>query len=431
MPAQDRCYVGIDLGTSGCRGISIDPQGKVLASAACPLPASHSPQPGWAEQDPEAWWQATTRVIRRLLEHTPEHEAASIAIDGTSATLLLVDDSGKPLTPGIMYNDQRASSECRRLSTIASPDSAVHSPSSSLSKLLWLIGHHPAPHALAQHQSEWISARLCERFGLGDENNCLKLGYDPVDQCWPDWMEQPNLPPDVLPEVVPPGTIMGAISPTRSAETGLPQSCKVAAGTTDSTAAALAAGLSLPGDALTSLGSTLVCKLLAERPLFSHEYGIYSHRIFGKWLVGGASNVGGNVLRQFFTDRELETLSRRIDPHRSLCLEYYPLTEKGERFPYNDPEMQPRLTPIPKDRQRFLQALLESIAKVEKTAYSRLQELGAAYPSRLFTSGGGAQNTTWMKMRQRILGIPVSPAVHTQAAYGAAMIALKGGSGNS
>ncbi|WP_456378418.1 FGGY-family carbohydrate kinase [Thiolapillus sp.] len=80
---------------------------------------------------------------------------------------------------------------------------------------------------------------------------------------------------------------------------------------------------------------------------------------------------------------------------------------------------------MPKSRLRFLQGLLEGIARVEKTAYARLQELGAPAPRRVFTSGGGAQNQVWMAMRQRFLGTPVLPANHSQAACGAARIALK------
>ncbi len=379
------------------------------------------------EQRPEDWWQATVNVIRALLKATPEHETLSVAVDGTSSTLLLADDKGRAMTPGLMYNDRRTTQERRSLRTLASPDSVVHSPSSSLSKLLWLI-RHCAPvdtglHAL--HQSEWISGRLCAHYDLGDENNCLKLGYDPINQRWPGWMEQLNLPSGLLPAVVTPGTILARISRESSAETSLPPACQVIAGTTDSTAAALASGVSLPGDAVTSLGSTLVCKILSEQPLFNREYGIYSHRVLGKWLVGGASNVGGSVLRSHFSDEALESLSRQIDPRRSLCLNYYPLPDQGERFPFNDPDMQPRLTPVPRDRSRFLQGILEGITGVERTAYRRLRELGAPQPRRIFSSGGGAGNPTWMAMRQRILRTPVLPAMHAQAAYGAAKIARK------
>ncbi len=377
------------------------------------------------EQSPEDWWQASQEVILSLVNATPDHKAGAIAVDGTSATLLLVNDQGRPLTTALMYNDQRAVEQSRFLATMAPPQTVACNPSSSLPKLLWILQHSPPsrPHAL--HQSEWISGKLCGRFDRGDENNCLKLGYDPLKQHWPDWIKQLHLPSGILPDVLPPGTIIGEVNRACAARTGLPQSCRVVSGTTDSTAAALATGAGLPGDAVTSLGSTLVCKVFSEQPLFSREYGIYSHRIFGKWLAGGASNVGGTVLRRYFSDEELETLSRHIDPRRSLCLNYYPLPARGERFPFNDPEMQPRMTPVPKSRLRFLQGLLEGIARVEKTAYARLQELGAPALKRVFTSGGGAQNLVWMAMRQRLLGTPVLPAGHSQAAYGAARIALK------
>ena len=124
-------------------------------------------------------------------------------------------------------------------------------------------------------------------------------------------------------------------------------------GTTDSNAAALAAGISEPGDAVTSLGSTLVLKVLSDEPLSSSRYGIYSHRIGDNWLVGGASNSGGAVLRQFFNDIELVELSLQIDPARPTGLGYYPLPSTGERFPYNDPAMQARMQPRPHTRQGF------------------------------------------------------------------------------
>ncbi len=362
-------------------------------------------------------------MIRQLLAATSRHETSAIAVDGTSSTLLLADSAGHPLTPALMYNDQRASAQKAALAALAPPHAPVHSPSSSLAKLLWLLKHTCTPASHALHQSEWVSGRLCGRYDLGDENNCLKLGYDPVGQSWPTWMKKLQLPQGILPSVVSPGTIMGAISRASAASTGLPEDCLIIAGTTDSTAAALAAGLEQPGDALTSLGSTLVCKLLSDTPLFDSRYGIYSHRIFGKWLTGGASNVGGTVLRRYFSDEELETLSTRIDPARSLCLDYYPLPGKGERFPVNDPEMLPRLTPVPRDPARFLQGLLEGITRVEKSAYNRLRELGAGCPKRVFSSGGGAENAVWSTMRRRLLGCPVLPARQLQAAYGAAQIA--------
>lgn len=93
---------------------------------------------------------------------------------------------------------------------------------------------------------------------------------------------------------------------------------------------------------MTSLGSTLAIKLLSTRRIEDARFGVYSHRLDDKWLVGGASNTGGAVLRQIFTDEELEKLSEQINPMEASPLDYYPLHAVGERFPLADPKMVPR-----------------------------------------------------------------------------------------
>lgn len=90
------------------------------------------------------------------------------------------------------------------------------------------------------------------------------------------------------------------------------------------------------------MGSTLAIKLSSTRRIEDARYGVYSHRLDDKWLVGGASNTGGAVLRQIFTDEQLERLSKEIDPMFASPLDYYPLRTTGERFPVADPNMAPR-----------------------------------------------------------------------------------------
>ena len=176
---------------------------------------------------------------------------------------------------------------------------------------------------------------------------------------------------------------------------------------------------------MTSLGSTLVLKLFSDTPLMSSKYGIYSHRIGDGWLTGGASNSGGAVLKKFFSDTEIAQLSLQMDPGKPLDLGYYPLPGVGERFPRSDPDMQPQMQPRPESRQDFLQALLEGIADIEAEGYARLAELGAPSPRRIFSSGGGAMNETWRRIRERRLGVPVLRAAQTEAAFGAALLARK------
>jgi sugar (pentulose or hexulose) kinase len=223
--------------------------------------------------------------------------------------------------------------------------------------------------------------------------------------------------------VVPAGTALGRISRTVAARLGLPADLQIVAGTTDSVAAALAASKGDTGEAVTSLGSTLALKVWCDTPVNAARYGIYSHRIGDRWLAGGASNSGGAVLRQHFNETELEQLSLGIDPEKPSGLDYYPLPTTGERFPIADPGLRPRLEPLVEDRRQFLHGLLEGIANIERQGYRRLAELGAPYPSCVYTAGGGAINETWSAMRARLLGVPVRPARHREAAYGAARLA--------
>ena len=90
------------------------------------------------------------------------------------------------------------------------------------------------------------------------------------------------------------------------------------------------------------MGSTLAVKLLSRNKVEDARFGVYSHRLDDKWLVGGASNTGGAVLRQLFTDEQLEKLSEQINPELPSPLDYYPLPAVGERFPVADPNMMPR-----------------------------------------------------------------------------------------
>ena len=371
------------------------------------------------------WWLTVVETLRELTAQRPG-KIRALSVDGTSSTLLLSDSKGLPLGPALMYDDRRAHEQATLISRFAPADSPARGPASALAKLLYLknrTGGTVAAHAL--HQADWINGRLTGKFGLADENNVLKLGYDPVNRCWPEWMSRLPLSTQLLPVVHPVGTRLGIISTDIARQLGLPHDVVVIAGTTDSNAATLAAGAAAPGDAVTSLGSTLVLKLFSETPLMHSKYGIYSHRIGDDWLTGGASNSGGAVLKKFFSGTEIAQLSLQLDPGKPLDLGYYPLPGVGERFPRSDPDMQPKMQPRPESRRDFLQAILEGIADIEAEGYARLAELGAPPPRRIFSSGGGAVNEAWRRIRERRLGVPVLRAAQTEAAFGAALLARR------
>uniref|UniRef100_A0A0E0Q737 D-ribulose kinase n=1 Tax=Oryza rufipogon TaxID=4529 RepID=A0A0E0Q737_ORYRU len=275
------------------------------------------------------------------------------------------------------------------------------------------------------HQSDWLLWLLHGEYGVSDYNNTLKVGYDPEIDSYPSWlMSQPYA--YMLPSVRAPGAPIGSIKEDVRAQFGFPKNCVVCTGTTDSIAAFLAARTTEPGKAVTSLGSTLAIKLLSNARVDDARFGVYSHRLDDMWLVGGASNTGGAVLRQLFTDDQLVALSHEIDPSVPSLLDYYPLPKRGERFPVSDPNMMPRLQPRPESDTAYLHGILESIARIEAKGYNLLKELGASMVEEVLTAGGGARNDKWTAIRGRVLGVPVRKAEQTEAAYGAALLALKG-----
>ncbi len=417
-------YLGIDFGTSGCRGCVIDAGQHVVAEARVPLP---SPQRSGdaVEQDPAVWWSALETLLAALGTRIPLADIGALCVDGTSSTLLLCDALGTPLAPALMYNDTRAREAARQVAAVAPHDCAAHGASASLAKLLWLLqlpNARNARHAL--HQADWVLGRLRGRFGSSDENNALKLGFDAGARRWPDWLAQLPIPDELLPEVVPAGTDIGCIDPAMAAQFGLSPDTRLVSGTTDSTAGFIATG-AVHGEAVTTLGSTLVLKVRSDTPVFAPENGIYSHRLGDDWLVGGASNSGGAVLKQYFTDADIVRLTRELQPDRLTGLDYYPLPARGERFPVNDPDLEPGLAPRPPEDVRFFQGILEGIARIEARGYRRLAELGAPWPTRVISTGGGAANSAWRTIRSQLLGIPVVAADHQEAAYGTALLALR------
>ncbi len=401
-------FLGLDFGTSGARACVLDEAGGIAfeSRVAYADPA-----------DPQQWREALFGLLGGLPREIRARLSA-LAIDGTSGTLLASDAAFEPASPALLYHDARATEEAR---AIANPQ---YGPVSGLAKRLWLARHYPAA-AYCFHQADWLGALLTGKGGLTDYHNALKSGFDVEKLAWPEWVSR--LPgAQWQQKVLTPGDVLGMPRAEVARHLGLNPACRVRAGTTDSIAAFMAAGVREAGEAVTSLGSTLVIKLLSERRLDDPASGVYSHRYGRLWLAGGASNSGGGVLRRFFDDAALERLSGLIDPERPSGLDYYPLPAAGERFPLNDPALAPRMTPRPPSDADFLHGLLEGMARIEALGYARLQALGASPLKRILSSGGGAQNPAWRRIRHLAMRVPVETASQVEAAYGAARLAALG-----
>lgn len=412
-------YLGIDFGTSGVRACVIAPAGEIDAFERVDL--------GHMEPHEAAglWSEALFSVITAIPAGS-RRRIAALALAATSGTVLACDEALNPMHPPLLYDDARATVEAAAIARAGGADSPAASSSSALAKVLWLKARLGLTRArLYLNQADWLTALLSNRVGLSDYHNTLKMGYDVERRTWPQWVEY-LADVDYLPEVQPPGSPIACVARPRAHALGLPADCLVRAGTTDSIAAFLAAGVNQPGEAVTSLGSTLVLKLLSEARVESGRDGVYSHWYGKLWLAGGASNAGGRVLRQHFAEHELDDLCARIDPETDSGLDYYPLPCPGERFPYNDPQLPPRLEPRPPERHRFLHGILEGLARIEAEGYARLQSLGATPLKSVASSGGGARNPVYTRLRARRLQVPVTVATRQEAAYGAARLARDG-----
>ncbi|MEM9969650.1 MAG: FGGY-family carbohydrate kinase [Pseudomonadota bacterium] len=413
--------LGIDIGTSGVRTAVIDETGACLSMAR----TDHVPQ-NPDRIDADLWWQAVETCLRAQLAKLADDdiepgEISRIAVDGTSGTMVIVDGALAPASRALMYNSAGFAAEAGEIARYAPASHITRGANSALARAMRLASEADGGTArYLLHQADFIVAKLTGEGGLSDHNNALKTGFDPDVETWPEWAAQ-VIAPDLLPKPAPVGAPLAMLHGGVARDLGLSPNTVVHAGTTDSIAAFLAASPLVEGYAVTSIGSTLAIKLLSATRIDDPEIGLYAHRLGDMWLVGGASNTGGAVLSHYFSVEEIERLSALIGPGQNSGLDYYPLLRPGERFPINDPDLAPRLTPRPDDDAVFLHGLMEGIATVEDLCYRAMVARGAAYPSQIVTAGGAAKSEVLTAIRSNRLAAPLRGAKHTEAAIGAAM----------
>ncbi|MBB3314121.1 sugar (pentulose or hexulose) kinase [Rhizobium sp. BK196] len=408
--------LGIDIGTSGARASAIDRKGNPVGFATAPFTSPDE------MRQPRHWWNRVIEAIERLAHETDVSSIEGVAVDGTSGTVLSLDLAGEPTDKVLMYNDPCPDDEIvDRIAREAPAGSTAVGANSGIARAIYLSRQDGA-HSIV-HQADWILMKLGCPMRVSDENNALKTGFDLESERWPDWIAAAGMEISKLPKVYRAGEKVAPVEGYLH-ELGLPDYAWFHAGTTDGCASFLATGASTIGDAVTALGSTIVLKLASHAPINAPEYGIYSHRVGRFWLAGGASNSGGNVVRALIGDDRLDELTKKIDPGRKLDLDFYPLLRPGERFPINDPQYPPRLTPRPADDSDFFQAILEGMTEIERLGYQRLRELGAPALASLRTVGGGARNPVWTTMRARAMGVETLAAKSVEAAVGTAALVL-------
>ncbi|GAA2216261.1 FGGY-family carbohydrate kinase [Nonomuraea monospora] len=449
-------WIGIDLGTQSVRAMAVAGDGRVLGTGSRPL-TSHRDGPRH-EQDPEQWWRGLAAATREAMSAV-RAPVEGVAVAATSGTILLTDASGRPVTPALMYDDRRADATLANEAGGQVWDRLGYrrmQPNWALPKLLWLLRDAPAGVRLT-HQNDFVNRRLTGHAVATDLSNALKTGVDLIEERWPlDVFDTLRVPREILPDVVRPGTRLGAVCAAAAEETGLPAGTPVIAGTTDGCAAQLGAGALRPGSWNSVLGTTLVLKGVTKELIHDPLGVVYSHRApDGSWLPGGASSTGAGALTRDLPGRDLNALSaeaatrglnaltagaaaRHLDAAATrspdgLSAEAatrglspavtYPLVSRGERFPFAAPDAETFTLGRPADDVERYAAILLGAAFVERLCFDYLDLLGAPVDGEIVLTGGATKSAYWTQLRADVLERPVTLRENAEPALGMAVLA--------
>jgi len=432
--------VGLDVGTQGARAIVCDESGEIVAQSSCPFDGDAQIAdilPGWFEQDPQIWWESAAACLRAATISLARSgreagEIAAIAVDSTSGTVLPVDQAGRPLRPAIMYNDTRAQAESRECNEagrdLTEKLGYKFGSSFGLPKVLWLKRNQPDTWRACRrviHAADFVVGRLTGDFGVSDDSNALKTGYDVLDLRWPDFIfGKLGIERQKLPDVVTPGEPVGRVTTECGKLTGLEQGTVVVGGVSDGTAGFVASGASAVGEWNSTIGTTLVLRGVSKELIKDPEGRVYCHRHpDGWWLPGGSSNVGGECLAKLFPDADYDALNREAAQLIPSGLISYPLVRRGERLPFVDADAEGFVPEDDAEPARLYAACLEGVAFVERWCYELMEELGAPVGNTIYATGGGAKSVTWMRIRAAALNRRIVRPAVTESAMGAAVVA--------
>ena len=431
-------WMGVDIGTQSIRAIAIDDAGETLGLHSVPLTSFHDS--AVHEQNAENWltgaFACISNVTAQVAQVAHVENIRAISVSATSGTIVVVDEEGTPVTPGIMYDDSRGAAFAP-IANAADPElwarlGYVAQGSWALCKIAWLQreGILTAGRTVI-NQPDLVTWALAGHPVASDSSHTLKAGLDLDSLSWPSSVFAAlEIPLQALPAVVESGSIIGYVSAGASLLTGLPQDCSIVAGMTDGCAAQIATGALAPGDWSSVLGTTLVLKGASAVRLRDETGSVYAHRapFRGGWWPGGASSTGANAVLTWLPGVDRADLNFTAAELREAPV-VYPLTGHGERFPFVAAEAHPfSLTgDFPTVDSHGIAVTFACVAKglalVERLCFDLLEMTGYDISGRLAFSGGGANNILWNQLRADVLGVPISLPIVKEGAIGMAILA--------
>ena len=428
--------VGLDVGTTGVKGVAVEPGGGVVAIAEEGYPLS-TPHAGWSEQDPEDWWRASRAVLARLVEATgPASPITGIGLSGQMHGLVALDSADRVIRPAILWNDQRTGAECTEIEERIGLERLIGLTGNraltgfTAPKLLWLRRHEPESYtriARVLLPKDYVRLRLTGEWAIDVADASGTLLLDVARRSWSeDVLDALELPSAWLPPVLESPEVSGATRACDEVSDGIP----VAAGAGDCAAAAVGVGIDRPGPLSIVMGTSGV--VFAALPRYEHDerarVHAFCHALPGQWHAMGVMLSAAGSL-QWLHDRlapgasfaELVAEAETWEPGAEGLL-FAPYLA-GERTPHADPSARAAFTGLKlrHDRGALVRAVLEGVAFGLRDSLELVRTLGVP-ADRARASGGGARDL-WLRIVAAVLGIPIElTAVEEGSAYGAALL---------
>lgn len=451
--------LAIDNGTQSVRALLFDLQGNIVAKAQVHLEAYFSEHPGWAEHDPEDYWQAVCTACQTLWAQNPgvRKTVQGVAVTTQRGTVINLDRDGKPLRPAITWLDQRRTDSVPPIGMLWKAAFKLAGVSHTINyfrgeaEANWLKAHQPQVWDRTHHYlllSGYLNHRLCGKFVDSIGSQVAYLPFDYKRLAWAgkgDWKWQAlAVKAEWLPELVAPGTRMGAITPEASAATGIPAGLPLLAAAADKACEVIGAGCQQPHIGCLSYGTTATINTTSNKYLevtpFIPPYpsaipGAYSTevQIFrGYWMVNWFKQQFGhheqNQSAQTGVAPEVlfDELVNSVPPG-SMGLMLQPYWSPGIKIP--GPEAKGAIIGFGDvhTRAHVYRAILEGLAYALREGKERIEKRSGVPITELRISGGGSQSDAAMQLTADIFGLPTSrPHVYETSGLGAAIDAAVG-----
>lgn len=435
--------LGIDLGTSSVKALIVTPAGTTKGSGQRSYKID-TPRPGWAEQDPETWVQATVRAVRDALAaaDVSPGEIAGMGFSGQMHTTVLLDRAGGVIRPAISWSDQRSKSQVEAaINRIGKGKLAgwVQNPLATgftLSSLLWLKEVEPLAYSKTTKvllPKDYLRYRLTGQIGTEFTDASATLMMDVVRQVWnEELLGTFQISPSILPEVFPSTDIAGCLTRDAAKELGLKVGLPVAFGSGDQAAQAVGNNVIEPGRLSCTVGTGGQILTTSDKPLYDPELRTHTfcHAVPGRWFVMGAILSAGLCLAWLREDiLHSESYESMVDAAGSLepgaeGLIFLPYLI-GERTPHMDPLAQGVFAGLTlrHTQAHLIRALMEGVIFALRENMELLRGMGLPI-ERVVASGGALNHPLWLKLQADVFNLAIHQTQNQEAAaLGAALMA--------